>query len=132
MSHSNLIRAIAFSHREPFLISLLESERAQVVAQLIEAQKGGFTVTVSIFTLSSCISNEETRLFPSIGVAMDWIIQIFNLFESHGPPEVLYLPEWSAEETVEECMSTWTETLFGLDNSFNLIPKFEKADKIVG
>jgi hypothetical protein len=130
MSQSNLVRAACFSHREPFLVSIDGGIRYQVMTQLIEDQHEKFTVTVSVFNLESLAMEEDARIFTSLKPGMDWIIQCFEVFDPHGPHEVLYLPSWETLENTECWISTWAETLFGLDSSFTLIKKFDKTIQI--
>jgi hypothetical protein len=130
MSQSNLVRAACFSHREPFLVSVDGGIQYQVMTQLIENQEEEFTVTVSVFNLESLAMEEDTRIFQSLKFGMDWIVQCFEVFEPHGPPEVLYLPSWESLENTQRTISTWAETLFGLDSSFNIINKFDKTLQI--
>ena len=98
------------------------------MAKLIETKKNKLSVEVVFFNLSTCLSRNKTREFLNIGSAMDWIIEIFGVFEPDGPPEVLFLPEWSDVASVEQCFKTWTDTLFGQDSDHKIIHNFQKTD----
>lgn len=111
----NLVRSVSYSHQEPFLVSTETGGKCQVIATIIEDMETKiFNCEVNVFMLETVKFYSKKYEFASLKTALNWIDKVFAVFEPFGPPEMLYLPEWSDPEEAEKAINKWTDGLFDL------------------
>ncbi len=109
----NLVRSVCYSHQEPFLTSIETGDRCQVIATITESSETKrFKGVISVFVLGSVKLHGAKYDFDDLSKALNWIDKVFAVFEPFGPPEMLYLPEWSDPEENEKVINKWSDGLF--------------------